>query len=168
VSPVSVARATLAVTEGGAMVRWADVEREAPELAARARGLFARGVNKTIATLRADGAPRISGTELEFEDGEVTLGMMGGSRKLADVRRDPRVAIHCPTPDATTDDWPGDAKVAGTLVPVAPPADNPIADAGYFRLDVTELVVTSLNETRDRLVVESWHPGRGTERLART
>jgi hypothetical protein len=150
------------------MVRWADVEREAPELAARARELFGRGVNKTIATIRADGAPRISGTELEFEGGEVTLGMMGGSRKLADVRRDPRVAIHCPTPDATTDTWPGDAKLAGVLVAVAPPDENAIADAGYFRLDVTEVVVTSLNEARDRLVIESWHPGRGVDRVERT
>lgn len=150
------------------MVRWADVEREAPELAATALELFGRGINKTIATIRVDGSPRISGTELEFEHGEATLGMMGGSRKLADVRRDPRVALHCPTPDATTDAWPGDAKLAGVLVEVPAPAANAIADAGYFRLDITELVVTSLNDARDRLVVRSWHPGRGVERVERT
>ncbi len=149
------------------MVRWADVEQEAPELAARARELFGRGINKTIATIRADGSPRISGTELEFEGGEVTLGMMGGSRKLADVRRDPRVAIHSPTPDATTDEWPGDAKLAGVLVDVPPPAEDASSGAGYFRLDVTEVVVTSLNEARDRLLVTSWHPGRGLQQVVR-
>lgn len=150
------------------MVRWAEVERDAAEFAERVRTLFERGVNKTIATIRADGSPRISGTELEFEGGEVTLGMMGGARKLADVRRDPRVAIHSPTVDATTKDWPGDAKLAGTLVAVPPPVENAIADAGYFRLDVTEVVVTSVDQARGLLVVESWHPSRGYERMART
>src|SRR4051794_15733283 len=114
------------------MVRWVEVEREAPELAERARTLFGRGVNKTIATIRADGSPRISGTELGFDGGDVTLGMMGGSMKLADARRDPRVAIHSPTVDATTKDWPGDAKLAGVLVEVPPPGENAIAQAGYF------------------------------------
>ena len=150
------------------MARWGEVQQEVPELAERVRGLFGRGINKTIATIRADGAPRISGTELEFEAGEVTLGMMGGSRKLADVRRDPRVAIHCPTPDATTADWPGDAKLAGSLVAVPPPGENPIAEAGYFRLDVTEVVVTTVDQAKGLLIVESWHPGRGSERVERT
>jgi hypothetical protein len=48
----------------------------------------------TDVTCVADGT---AGTELEFADGEVTFGMMGGSVKLADVRRDSRIAIHCPT-----------------------------------------------------------------------
>jgi hypothetical protein len=144
------------------------VERDATELAERARALFARGINKTIATIRADGAPRISGTELELEGGEVTLGMMGGSRKLADVRRDPRVAIHSPTVDATTADWPGDAKLAGTLVAVPPPGESAIGGAGYFRLDLTEVVVTSVDQAKGLLIVESWHPGRGYERRERT
>jgi hypothetical protein len=150
------------------MVRWAEVERDAPELAERVRALFGRGINKTIATIRSDGAPRISGTELELEGGEITLGMMGGSRKLADVRRDPRVAIHSPTPDATTADWPGDAKLAGALVAVPPPGENPIAEAGYFRLDVTEAVVTTVDQAKGLLIVESWHPVRGSERVERT
>jgi hypothetical protein len=154
--------------EGVRMARWAEVERDAPDLAERAQHLFGRGVNKTIATVRADGAPRISGTELEFEDGEVTLGMMGGSRKLADVRREHRVAIHSPTVDETTKDWPGDAKLAGVLVEVPPPGENAIAEAGYFRLDVTEVVITSVDQARGLLVVESWHPGRGYERRTRT
>ncbi len=38
---------------------------------------------------------------MEFSsDGEVTLGMMPGSMKLLDVRRDPRVALDSPTLEA--------------------------------------------------------------------
>lgn len=91
------------------MATWADIEREHPGLAEGVRRAFGRGVHKTIATLRADGSPRISGIEVEIQGGEVRLGMMAGSLKLRDVRRDPRVAIHGPTPDqpGETDRRPG-------------------------------------------------------------
>ena len=145
--------------------RWADVRREAPELAEKAGALFDSGTNKTMATLRADGSPRISGTELVVGD-DLTLGMMPSSRKLADVLRDPRVAIHSPTlePPKDADAWAGEAKVAGRLVPVDQPEGG--LPGSYFALDVTEVVLTSVSG--DRLVVESWHPGRGVERLSRT
>jgi len=86
------------------MASWAEIEQDAPEFAARVRGRFAIGTNKTIATSRRDGAPRISASEVEFGDGEVTLGMMGGSVKLLDVRRDPRIAVHSPTLEPPKDD----------------------------------------------------------------
>jgi hypothetical protein len=47
---------------------------DAWDFAARVRRCFEAGTSKTIATLRRDGAPRISGSELAFTDGEVTLG----------------------------------------------------------------------------------------------
>ena len=95
------------------MASWQDIEQDAPDFAARVRARFDAGTNKTIATLRRDGAPRISGSELQFANGQVTLGMMGRSSKLLDVRRDPRIAIHSPTiepPYGEPSDWPGDAK----------------------------------------------------------
>jgi hypothetical protein len=173
------------------MATWAEIESEAPDLAERVRRRFALGTNKTMATLRADGSPRISATELQFDDGQVTLGMMGGSVKLADARRDPRVAIHSPTveaPEGYGDPeapihaegagaegagadaggrWPGDAKLAGRLVEVPPPADDAFPGSGHFRVDVTEVVLAYLNDAADQLVVESWHPNRGvTRRIA--
>ena len=150
------------------MASWAEVERAEPAFAERVRRRFGVGINTTIATLRKDGSPRISATELEFADGELTLGMMGGSLKLLDVRRDPRVAIHSPSIDAPADDpsWPGDAKVAGRLVEVdRQEAQHP--GAGFFRLDLTEVVLTSVDEAAGMLVIESWHPGRGLERRTR-
>jgi hypothetical protein len=36
-----------------------------------------------------------------------------------------------------------------------------------FRIDITEAVLTHLNEAGDRLVVESWRPGKGSKRLER-
>jgi hypothetical protein len=151
------------------MATWQEIEKDAPEFADRVRARFQSGTNKTIATLRRDGSPRISGTELEFADGQVTLGMMPGSLKLLDVRRDPRMAIHSPTlePPPNPSDWLGEAKFAGTLVEIEAPADTPFPGSGYFRMDITEVVLTRVGTPADHLVIESWHPGRGWERLSR-
>lgn len=152
------------------MTAWREIEQDAPDFAARVRGRFEAGTNKTIATLRRDGSPRISAIELEFAGGEVTVGMMGGSMKLLDVRRDPRVAVHCPTLEPPKDDpsaSPGDAKLAGTVAEIPPPADNPHEGAGFFRLDITEATLTYMGTPADHLVIESWHPGSGWQRRTR-
>ena len=44
------------------MPSWSEFEAAAPELAARVRVRLDAHVHKTLATLRADGSPRISGT----------------------------------------------------------------------------------------------------------
>lgn len=152
----------------GAVATWGDVEREVPELAAAVRARFAAAKHATMATLRRDGAPRISGTEVEFGDGDVWLGSMPGALKALDLRRDPRVAIHSPTADPAPDGtvWAGEAKLAGTATEV--PGDPAPGQAGHrFRVDVTEVVLTRLGEPADHLVVESWHPGRGYQRRER-
>lgn len=152
------------------MASWRDIEKDAPELAERVRARFAAGTNKTIATLRADGGPRISGTELKIEDGEVSFGMMGGSLKLRDVRRDPRIAIHSPTIEPPEDPtrWAGDAKLAGRAVEIPPPAEDAEPGAGHFRVDLTEVVLTYVGTPADHLVIETWHEGRGYRRRTRT
>lgn len=149
------------------MASWDEVEAAAPELAAQVRRCFAIRKHATLATLRKDGSPRISGTEVEFgEDGNVYLGMMSGSRKALDLRRDPRLALHCPTEDAPEGDpsaWIGDAKIAGRGV--EEPAQGPSGpesgvEGGHrFRIDITEVVHTAVRG--DRLVIRSWHPDRG-------
>jgi hypothetical protein len=138
------------------MVAWHAFEADAPELAARVRALFQARKHKTMATLRADGSPRISGIETQIGD-ELTFGSMPHSRKLADLLRDPRVALHSPSVDPPEDDagqWVGEAKISGRAVPT---------DDG-FRVDITEVALTHLD---GGLVIESWHPGRGLSRHVR-
>jgi hypothetical protein len=143
------------------------VEKEVPDLAARVRAAFTVAKHATMATLRADGAPRISGTEVDFDDdGELRIGSMPNARKALDLQRDPRVALHSPTTDpgeggAT---WSGEAKVAGRAIEEAP------GDGGArsFRLELTEVVWTGLTEDRKALQILSWHPGRGQEEHIRT
>jgi hypothetical protein len=146
------------------MASWKDVRADAPDFASRVEQALRRSKHMTMATLRASGAPRISGTELEVSDGDLWLGSMPGARKALDLLRDPRVAIHGPTEDPPDDPkaWSGEAKVAGRAVEV--PHDDP---SHRFRIDVEEVVFTHLNDAGDRLVIESWHPGRGLEVVER-
>ncbi len=149
------------------MVRWAEVCEAVPAFAARVQAAFERNKHMTLATVRRDGSPRISGTEIQFDDGEVLVGMMLGSRKALDLLRDPRVAIHGPTADPPDEprEWVGEGKLAGRAVEVA--GDEADAEAHSFRIDLDEVVLTHLNDAGDRLVIESWHPGRGIEVVER-
>jgi hypothetical protein len=144
------------------MVTWKDVEQAEPEFAARVQRLFDAGRHKTMATLRADGSPRISGIECEFADGELQFGSMPGARKGADLRRDPRVALHGPVShpvEGKEAEWPGEAKIAGRAAPAGPVQEGP--DGDLFRVDIREVVITRLNPEATRMVIESWTPHRG-------
>ena len=149
------------------MARWSEVEQEAPELAARARVLFDAKKHKTLATLRKDGSPRISGIELEFRDGDVWFGSMWQGVKALDLQRDPRFALHSGSDDP--DDWKGDAKIAGRVEEITdrevvadPDTGEPPEPSHLFRLDVTELSLVKLGgNPPDHLVIDSWHEGRG-------
>ncbi|HXO91504.1 MAG TPA: pyridoxamine 5'-phosphate oxidase family protein [Stellaceae bacterium] len=149
------------------MSSWAEFASAEPALASRVQERFGIRKHKTLATLRKDGSPRISGIEVEFANGELFLGMMPDSLKLRDLERDPRLAIHSPTddpPDGNPRGWPGEAKIAGNAVDVP---DSPNASGRRFRIDITEAVFTHLNEAGDRLLVEFWRPGNGSKRLER-
>jgi hypothetical protein len=151
------------------VTNWSEVEHAAPELAGRVGALLSRGKHKTLATVRRDGSPRLCGIETEFEDGELRLGMMPGSRKLADVTRDPRIALHSPSvdpPEGNPAGWPGEARVSGRVRRVDKSGEGP--DGTYFAVDVTELVLVEIAPSNDRLIITSWRPGEEVRRVERT
>jgi pyridoxamine 5'-phosphate oxidase-like protein len=150
------------------MTAWKDVEEAAPEFADRVRRIFDAHKHKTIATLRADGGPRISGIEAEFADGELTFGSMTGARKGADLRRDPRFALHGPSVDPPEDNpagWVGDAKIAGRALPAGPVGGDTAGE--LFRADIDVVVVTGLNAEATLLVIETWTSAKGLRRVER-
>ncbi|PVZ05356.1 pyridoxamine 5'-phosphate oxidase family protein [Actinomycetospora cinnamomea] len=150
------------------MTSWQDVEDAEPEFARRVRELFDAHRHKTLATLRADGSPRISGIEAEFADGELTFGSMAGARKGADLRRDPRFALHSATVDPVEGaeaQWPGEAKIAGRALAAGEITEGPSGD--LFRADIGEVVHTHLDAGATRLVVEWWTPAHGLRTVER-
>ena len=150
------------------MTAWHDVEKAVPEFAQRVRVLFDAHRHKTIATVRADGSPRISGIEAAFEDGELVFGSMANARKGADLLRDPRFALHSATVDpieGSEAKWPGEAKISGRAVAVRPGEEGPESD--HFRADIADVVHTHLNEAATMLVVEWWTPTHGLRKIER-
>jgi len=156
------------------------VTKAAPDLAEPVRRVFDAHIHKTLATLRADGWPRISGQEASFRDGEVWLGMMPDSRKARDLQRDPRLALHSATVDPEMSD--GDAKLSGRAEEVTDQetfdrfvgkerqekGEDPPQPFHLFRVDVTEIVLTTLGgNPPDHLVIETWREGRGVTRVER-
>jgi len=150
------------------MTTWQDFEQAAPEFAQRVRALFDAHRHKTIATLRADGSPRISGIETAFDKGELVFGSMPNARKGADLARDPRFALHSATVDpieGAEAQWPGEAKISGKAVAAGPMSEGP--DGESFRADIAEVVHTHLNEAATMLVIDWWTPLHGLRTIER-
>ena len=147
---------------------WAEVEAEAPELMAAVRACFTVRKHCTMATLRRDGSPRISGTEVQLADGQLWTGSMPGALKAKDLQRDGRVALHSPTVDPPEGDeasWAGEAKVAGTAVEVGSVPGQ--GGSHRFRLDLREVVHTRVSPAADGLLITAWHAGRGVTQRVR-
>ena len=93
---------------------------------------------------------------------------MPDARKGADLRRDPRFALHSATvdpPEGNPAGWPGEAKIAGRAVR-AGDLDGETAGE-LFHTDIGEVVVTCLNEAATLLVIEWWRPGTELRRVER-
>jgi hypothetical protein len=157
------------------MATWQEFSEQAPELATRALERFEAHRHKTMATIRADGSPRISGTEVPILRGQVWLGGMTGNRRFADLRRDPRVAIHSASEDP--DVWTGDAKLSGRAVEVTDDAGRaafrgdaaevPPGDFELFRVDLTEVSVVRLSDAKDHLLIDVWREGEAVRTVER-
>lgn len=98
------------------MLRWANFEAEAPEVAAPARELIERWRFLLLGTIRRDGTPRISPVEAHLVEGHLIVVMMSGSLKAADVLRDPRVVLNTPVTDP--EDPGAELKLRGRVVEV--------------------------------------------------
>jgi hypothetical protein len=159
-----------------AMTTWDELVAAEPDFAKRVRALFDAHKHKVLATLRQDGSPRVSGIEIEFNEGQLLLGMMHGSRKALDLRRDPRFALHGGSSDPPDDPtaWAGDVKISGHAVEVTDPAEMaryvkapPPGPYHLFRLDLAEVALIRVGEPADHLVIEFWRPGVGLRRMER-
>ena len=157
------------------MAAFADLEAEQPEFATRVRACFDAHRHKILATLRSDGAPRVSGIEAAFAGGELWLAGMPRSVKFADLRRDPRMALHSGSDEP--DSFTADAKVSGRAVEVldaggrasfAEATGTPAGDYELFRVEVEQVVLTAVAPEKDALVISSWRPGRGLTEVRRT
>jgi hypothetical protein len=156
------------------MPSWTEFEAAAPALAERVRSRLDAHVHKTLATVRRDGAPRISGTETAFAEGDLWIGSMWQARKALDLQRDPRFALHSGSDDPPG--WNGDAKLAGVVEEITDPErvraiNGPKAPPGpshLFRLDLREVSVVALHESGQAIEIEVWTPSHGVRTIERS
>ncbi len=95
-------------------MHWDQMSREQPKFAALGVQRLGDPGVVLVGTIRADGTPRISPVEPLFWNGDLWLSMLWGSRKAADLLRDPRVLVHSIV--TSRDGGGGEYKVRGNAV----------------------------------------------------
>jgi Pyridoxamine 5'-phosphate oxidase len=161
------------------MATWIEFAEEAPELASLAEELLADTGLMMLATLRADGSPRISPMEPVLKDGKLVLhgdrlwlGMMPGATKARDLKRDGRFTLHNATVDKMV--TKGDVKLWGVATEVTDHdtlvrfAEDIFVSTGFrFEVgsfdafDVDILGASTVSVGGDVMLVRTWHPGKG-------
>jgi hypothetical protein len=147
------------------MATWEQFSREAPDLAKAVRARFEATKHHVIATLRRDGSPRVSGTEVDFFGPDLIIGSMWQAVKAKDLQRNGRFALHSNPGDPSMEG--GDAKISGQAIEVTDPEElrtfvdreHPPEPFHLFRLSLEEVVRTSVSPDEKYLLIESWRPG---------
>lgn len=167
------------------MTTWSTFRASEPELAARAHAILTATTNCVLGTLRADGAPRLSGIDPFFVAGELHLGSMPNARKAHDLRRDPRLSLHA-VPwesrrlrEGAEDPGDADAKLTGRAVEL--PEEEAIAtftahfaergidappEGHLFRIELETVVLVSVAD--DQLVIDRWSEASGRVTVRRS
>lgn len=166
------------------MTTWKQFNASEPELAARALAILTSTTNGVLGTIRRDGTPRLSGIDPFIAHGELWIGSMPGARKGADLKRDPRMALHGipwesrKVRDGAAEPGEGDAKLTGRAVLASDeekraafaaerdsePPDIDTSDV--FRIDLATVVVVSVAD--DQLVIDRWSAAEGRQTVRRT
>lgn len=101
---------------------WDDFESEQPMLAAVGRRRLGGPGVVLVATVRADGVPRLSPVEPLFWNGDLWLSMGWATRKAMDLRRDGRILVHNVVTDREGSS--GEFKLRGRVVEDDVPATH--------------------------------------------
>jgi hypothetical protein len=141
---------------------WARLRAEAPDFAKSIEARLNANLHHVLGTIRPDGSPRLSGTEISISPTELGLGMMPECHKLADIRRDPRIEVH--TAPLDTELKEPDIKLSGSLRPngeVEREADDEVdGPAGFlFIIDIER--ASSVRVDGDELGFCIWTPAGG-------
>ena len=127
------------------LATWSQFEAEAPELAAAGHELlpqFGLGL-AFIATIRADGGPRLHPVCVIVTDGGLFVALVP-SPKTRDLERDPRLAVHSFPPAESDDEF----AMTGRVVRVDDTARRAAVQAAYRnRIEAHDTVFELLLET---------------------
>jgi len=160
------------------VLRWADFEGAAPDLAVQARELIDRSGFVLVGTIRRDGTPRISPVEARVVQGHLMLVMIRGTHKARDLLRDSRLVLNTPVFDPAD---PGcELKLRGRAVSVedrglleatanateAASGWRPPADWHFFSVGIEDVALMEWD--RGALAMTRWTAERGLEGTTRS
>lgn len=146
-------------------VSWAVYADAAPEHAAQVVALLVGHPHHVLATVRPDGSPRVGGTNVFVTDGDLWIGMMPQAARAADLRTEPRCALHSAPlsesldpPDARLDllarELPPELARARVLGTGAPDGDG-------LAFSLALRAATLVRVEGEELVLERWTPTGG-------
>lgn len=155
------------VTSGA--LSWGEFARLEPAMAAMVRSRFAAHEHHVLATVRADGSPRVTGTNVMLDGETLWIGSMPGSLRTADLRRDPRCALHSNPLNAQLPAGEGDVRLSARAreldvatverLHAARNSDSDVIRGDYFELLVCALNIVTVES--DELVIQAWTPPQG-------
>jgi uncharacterized pyridoxamine 5'-phosphate oxidase family protein len=134
----------------GVIVTWEEVASRAPDLARFGMALFEEGKIAFLATVKADGGPRVHPVCPIFAGGSLFVVGPPTSPKYGDLRRDGRYALHA-LPDRRDNEFllsgralpVEEAETKKTVVAACPfPKENIRADDVFFELRIGRVLIT--------------------------
>ena len=148
---------------------WRDLEAAAPEIAQPGQRRLEQTRVAFLATVRRDGAPRISPVEPYLSQGHLLFGAMSWSLKMRDLLRDPRCVLHSAITDP--DSGEPELKLYGRAVEVDDQirdgcqegwwAGRPRDAATVFALAIEQATFISWDLEHGQMTVRRWSPERG-------
>lgn len=155
---------------------WRDMERGAPEIARLGTARLSAARVAMLGTVRRDGWPRISPVEPYLVNGRLLVGAMTWSAKAADLRRDPRYALH--TMVTGPDSGEGELKLRGRAVQAGPALRAGAAQAWWaawpqdtaivFMLGIGQALYVAWDIDHGEMTVHRWSAQGGYSRRARS
>ena len=151
------------------MADWRDLEQGAPGIACLGMARLAAVPVAMLGTVCPDGSPRISPVEPYLVGGQLLIGAMAWSRKVADLRRDPRCALHSVVTGPDTGE--GELKLHGSAVPAAPElrgaavgawwSEHPPDQAAVFSLRIATALFIEWDLQHRLMTTHRWTPRDG-------
>lgn len=109
-----------------------------------------------VATVRRDGSPHTVATWYDWEDGRILLNMDEGRIRLANLRRDPRVAL-----TVLGADWSMHLSLLGRIVELYPDTDLVDIDRLSWRYDGRSWSHRDSRRVTAWMQVDRWHGWNG-------
>jgi hypothetical protein len=153
-------------------LKWELIQTEFSVLAAYVERRFAAHEHHVLATVRSDGRPRVSGTNVMFTNGAMWIGMMPTALRAADLLNSPYCALHSAPLNEKLPRGEGDVRIYAVARELSsdearelffakfPDADD-VMPGKFFELLTTDFSIVEVDN--EEIVLTRWSAISGVE-----